>query len=98
MKAPGLLLFRVEVSVCYYVCIFNDLDGHFSFLDFPFAKEDRQQLWNFSFLCDSPPAAANEELRESGDPLLHPPDARPQTPAKDFVLCTPNNGALFFKF
>src|ERR1700687_107699 len=24
-----------------------------------------------------------------GDPLLHPPDARPRTPAKNFVLCTP---------
>jgi len=35
-----------------------------------------------------PPAAAKKEKSLIGDPLLHPPDAQPRTPAKDFVLCT----------
>jgi hypothetical protein len=31
----------------------------------------------------------------SGDPLLHPPDARPRAPARDFVPCTPYVRALY---
>jgi hypothetical protein len=35
------------------------------------------------------PQAAKEGKEAFRDALLHPPDARPRTPAKGFALCTP---------
>jgi hypothetical protein len=43
-------------------------------------------------------ACGGERKKEFfGDPLLHPPDARPRTPAKDVVLCTPIRIYAFLK-
>jgi hypothetical protein len=41
-----------------------------------------------AFLADS---GGERKKKFVGNPLLHPPDARPHTPAKDFVLCTPKS-------
>ncbi len=44
-----------------------------------------------AFLASFLAAYGGKNVMSSGDPLLHSPNARPRTPAKDFVLCTPFN-------
>jgi len=49
----------------------------------------RQRTPSSALLFVSLPTATKAVKGIFRDALIHPPDARPRTPAKDFVLCTP---------
>jgi len=51
--------------------------------------EPRQRTPSSALLFKSLLAAAKRGKGVFRDALLHPPDTRPRTPAKDSVLCTP---------